>query len=142
MSGIERLRSKMAWGRPIQEYNWNANAGIIEEITKQIELCRVALSGANAYESLETLRTFYDLSTTKTDKETDKDFDVLVTECTNLLLNVEKATNNVDKTSRSIKLSAKLHEMNRWIIRLMVQNKLIKLDADVLDPVKEVENDY
>jgi len=132
----------MAFGKPVQEYNWNANAGIIEEIVNQVKLTREALSSANAYESLETLRTFYDLATTKTDKETDKDFDKIVTECTNLLLNVEKATNNVDKTSHSIKLSQKLHEMNRWIIRLMVKNKLIKLDADIDDPLTKHKGSY
>ena len=132
----------MAFGKAVQEYNWNANAGIIEEIVKQVELVRTALSQAEAYEALQTLQTFYDLATVKVDSEQDAEFDELVNSCSGLLLQLESGNNKSTFRSQSIALNKKLHEMNRWILRLMVRNKLIKLDADTLDPIKEVENDY
>lgn len=132
----------MSWGKPVQEYNWNANAGIIEEIVKQVELVRNALSQAEAYEALQTLQTFYDLATVKVDCEQDAEFDELVNSCSGLLLQLDASNNKTTFRSQSITLNKKLHEMNRWILRLMVANKLIKLDADYDDPLTKHKESY
>lgn len=125
----------------INDISWNANAAYLQEIINQMERVNIALSSSNLVESIEAVRTFYDTSCSKTNDSDDEAFNSKIDKITGAYMNY-LTVSEVQKVALSVSLSSQIHSLYREIIRLMVKNKLIKLDPDDLDPVDEVSQDY
>jgi hypothetical protein len=121
---------------------WNANKAFLEEVINQVSRANISLSESDFGNGIEALKTCYDMACSRVTNETDSEIDKEFAQATSGFLNFVKQENSINKITSNISLSQKCHEINRKIIRLMVKNKLIKLDPDDIDPVEEVNNDY
>lgn len=125
------------------EISWNANVAYLQEVITQVNKTDEKLSEGNVGESIEAVRTLYDVGCTKFTKEDDKFVDGNIDKIVGGYINyIKNQQNDAIKKAQLIEINNNLHKLYRHIIRLSSQYGLIKLDPDSVDPVDEVKNDY
>jgi hypothetical protein len=124
------------------QQSWNANAAFLQEITDQLKRTNESLSTGDLSISFECVKTLYNLSTIKTSLDTDEVFDILFKNITAELIEYNKNQGMATKTTTAVSMNYNLHLVQRKIIRLLGEKKLIKLDPDDISPQEEVKKDF
>ena len=126
-----------------EERAWNANLGFVESVIDQLNRTNEAVSDGNPERSINCLGVLYGMAAIKIESEDEmKPYNEQMSEISSLYTQILSTTEAISKRVMIAKLRNLINLFNRDILRLMARMKLIKLDVEKYDPMKEIKEGY